>query len=227
LAVDEYEGIDTKIGEGVFKMDLLRMLRESVQAHRQLTWVFAGSHEISELRHAEWPSYLISARTIEVPLFTLSETHLLLTEPLKYSPLLPRDDPRRPHFDVAFWGEGGIERIHAEAAGWPHLVQLIAETIVDLLNQEGAHTVMPDLFQRALSKAVVRGDTVLRQLLENECRLPGEWEYLSQFRRHDLQPPPDDDNVYRSLRRRLMVTEENGQWRLRVPLMQRWLRERG
>ena len=210
LAVDEYEGIDHKIGEGVFPLDLLAMFRESIQSHRQLTWVFVGSHEIGELRHAEWPSYFISARTVEVPLFTLAETRLLLTEPFCYSSLLPHDDPRWPHFEPGTWGERGIENIHEEAGGWPHLVQLLAETLVDLLNQAGERTVSPDLFQRGLSKAVVRGDTVLRQLLENESRLPGEWDYIQGFRRSDTQPPPGEDALHRSLRRRLLVAEENG-----------------
>jgi hypothetical protein len=42
-----------------------------------------------------------------------------------------------------------------------------------------------------------------------------------------LQPPPDDETVYQALRWRLLVEPVNGEWRLRVPLMQRWLRERG
>jgi hypothetical protein len=227
VGLDEYEYLDRKIGEGVFSHDLLALLQTSIQFHRQLTWVFAGSHEITELTHAQWSSYLVSARTIEVSPFIEAETRLLLTEPLKYSPMWPSDDPRRPRFDPASWGEGGIERIHAEAGGWPHLVQLIAETIVDLVNDEGAHQVTPGLLERALNRAIVSGDTVLRQLLQGECRLPGEWDYLSRFRRVDVQPPPNDEAVYQSLRRRLLVAEDDGQWRLRVPLMQRWLHVRG
>ena len=42
----------------------------------------------------------------------------------------------RPSFPPEFWGEGGIDRIHREADGWPHLLQLIAETAVDLVNSE-------------------------------------------------------------------------------------------
>ena len=227
VALDEYEYLDRKIGEGVFTHDLLALVRTSIQSHRQLTWVFAGSQEIAELRHAQWSSYLVSARTIEVSPFTESETRLLLTEPLKHSPMWPPNDPHCPQFDPAFWGEGGIERIHAEAGGWPHLVQLIAETIVDLVNNEGAHQVTPGLLEQALNRAIVSGDTVLRQLLQGECRLPGEWDYLSRFRRVDVQSPPDDEAVYQSLRRRLLVAEDDGQWRLRVSLMQRWLHVRG
>ena len=117
VAIDEYEFLDEKIGEGIFPRELLATIRASIQTHRRIIWMFAGSHDISELSHAQWPSYLVSARTIEMPLFTEAETRLLLTEPLAHSPLFRNDEASRPHFAVELWGDGGIERIHAEAAG--------------------------------------------------------------------------------------------------------------
>jgi len=227
LAVDEYENIDAKIGEGVFPLDLLDTIRESIQSHRRITWIFAGSHEIYELKNAAWTSYLVSARTIEVPSFTLAETRLLLTEPLKHSSLWRDNEAKRPRFDASFWGEGGIERIHAEAGGWPHLVQLIVETIVDVLNNEEASKVTPELMERALDKSIVSGQIVLYQLMHDESTLSGEWEYLAAFRKRETQAPPDDELVAASLRRRLLVEEINGEWRLRVPLMARWLKLKG
>jgi hypothetical protein len=116
LALDEYEQLDVKVGEGVFPHDLLPAIRESIQSHRQITWLFAGSHEITELSHAQWTSHLLSARTIEVPPFALQETRLLLTEPLKHSQLWKTPEAR-PRFSHEFWGEDGIERIHREADG--------------------------------------------------------------------------------------------------------------
>ena len=227
LALDEYEMIDVKIGEGVFPEDLLATIRESIQTHRRITWIFAGSYEITELRHAPWTSYLVSARTVEVPAFTPQETRLLLTEPLKYSSLWEKDHPKRPQFPPEFWGDGGIERIHEESSGWPHLVQLIAETVVDVLNDEGTRQVDASVLERALGRSIVRGHNVFHLLMYRESTIPGEWEYLSAFRHHTMQPPPEDEAVNRSLRRRLLVEEEDGEWRLRVPLMARWLRERG
>ena len=227
LSLDEYENVDLKIGQGVFPEDLLATLRESIQSHRHITWIFAGSHEITELSGAEWASYLVSARTVEVGPFTPAETRLLLTEPLKYSTLWPRDDPSRPRFEPGFWGAGGIERIHAEAGGWPHLVQLIAETTVDLLNDDRRTQVDAEILDRALDKAVVRGHTVLHQLMRGESTLPGEWDYLSAFSSRDSQPPPDDAAIARSLRHRMLVSLDGEAWRLRVPLMDRWLRLRG
>lgn len=223
LALDEYEMIDHKIGEAVFSQDLLATLRESIQRHRRIVWIFAGSHDITELTHASWTSYLVSARTIEVPLFIEDETRALLTDPLRYSPLWRQDDPNRPRFTAALWGYNGIERIHAESGGWPHLVQLIAETVVDLLNEARRDRADDALLERAFDKAIVSGDTVLRELLERDCQYPGEWEYLRGFRLLDAQPPPEDEVIRRALRRRLLVAESAGAWRLSVPLMRRWL----
>jgi len=176
----------------VFPIDLLDTLRESIQSHRQITWVL-----------------------------------LLLTEPLKHSKLWQADDPARPRFAPEMWGERGIERIYDETGGWPHLVQLVAETLVDRMNDAGKGRVDDELFERGLDAAVTAGDAVLSQLLKGESRLPGEWEFLLAFRAHEAQSPPEDDEVRRSLRRRLVVVEDGDAWRLRAPLFRRWLRKRG
>jgi hypothetical protein len=209
-----------------FSLDLLDTLRESIQHHRRIIWLFAGSHEIRELTNAEWPSWFVSLRTVEIEPFSEAETRLLLTQPLQHSELYRECPEARPHFDAAFWGEGGIERIHAEAAGWPHLVQLLAETTVELVNLRGLCGASPALLDEAIAKAMIRGENVLIQLVQNESRLPGEWDWLRGFRSRDTQPPPADEALHRSLRRRLMVVDEGGLWRMRVPQMQRWLRER-
>jgi hypothetical protein len=107
------------------------------------------------------------------------------------------------------------------------LVQLIAETTVDLLKDEDTRQVDASLLERALDMSIVRGHNVMYELMRRESTMPGEWEYLSAFRTRATQPPPDDEALQRSLRRRLLVVEENGDWHLRVPLMVRWLRERG
>jgi len=226
LALDEYENLDRKIGEGVFSEDLLAVLRESIQAHRRILWTFAGSHGIDELRNAPWASYLVSARTLEVGPFEPAETRLLLTEPLKHSSLWSSVEAERPRFEPGFWGAGGIQRVHVEADGWPHLVQLVAETIVDLVNDAGATIVDEALLGRAFDRAVVRGNNVFLEPGEKESHLHGEWDYLTAFRTTEELPPPADEAVGRSLRRRLLVLEEDGRFRLRVPLFARWLRKR-
>jgi hypothetical protein len=107
------------------------------------------------------------------------------------------------------------------------LVQLVAGTAVDLVNEANAKSLERAMLERAADRSIVDGDTVLRQLMRGESELPGEWEYLTGFRSKDEQPPPDDEAIFESLRRRHLIIEGGGMWRLRVPLMQRWLRQRG
>ncbi|MEP7013013.1 MAG: ATP-binding protein [Acidobacteriota bacterium] len=224
LAIDEFENLDRKIGEGVFSEDLLAVLRESMQNHRHLIWTLAGSHRIDELTHAPWASYLVSARTVEVPPFEPAETRLLLTEPLKHSSLWRAAGSEAPRFEPGFWGTGGIERIHEETGGWPHLVQLVAERVVDLVNDGGVNGADERLLDRALDRAVENGYSVFYELIERESALPGELGYLRRFAREETLPIPEDDAVDRSLRRRLLVVPEGNRYRLRAPIMARWLR---
>ncbi len=227
LAFDEYEMLDEKLQEGVFTKDLLATIRESIQSHRRIIWVFSGNADITELTGADWTSYLISVRTVEIPLFTPQETHLLLTEPLKHSTLRPEDKMKSALFWREFWGESGIARVHVESGGWPNFVQLIAETVVALANvsASGAKPVPPALLERALDESVARGRNVFYQLLRAQCRVPGEWMYLSKFSRCESQPPPSDPAVRQLLKRRQLLTETPmGEWRLVVPLMARWLK---
>ena len=151
LAIDEYENLDRKLGEGVFPRDLLDTIRESIQRHRRITWLFAGSHALSELEHAEWSSWFVSLRTVELLPFSEAETRLLLTEPMRHSELWQDDEASRPRFDAAFWGEGGIERIHHETAGWPHLVQLLAERAVYLVNLRGLRACTLEVLDEAIA----------------------------------------------------------------------------
>jgi hypothetical protein len=227
LAIDEFENIDAKIGEGVFSPDLLATIRESVQSHRHLIWVFAGSHRVTMLKNAEWPSYLISVQTIEIPPFSEAETRLLLTDPLRQSPLYARDVERRPRFDSSFWGEGGIAWIHAQTAGWPHLVQLLASGAVDYANESETARLDGSALEEVARRAVVSGDMVLHQLVHGESQSDAERAYIAGFRSKDTQPPPEDEAVFQSLRHREIMAEDGGEWRLKVPLMQQWLRARG
>ena len=227
LGIDEYENIDAKIASGAFPEDLLALLRESMREHRRIFWLFVGSRSSEDLKGAPWTSYFVSTRLLEMPLFDLEETRELLTEPMKSSSLF-KDPAKRPRFALSFWGEGGIERLHEETAGWPHLVQLVAQNAVQLVNQEGRSGLDPELFERVCSKAGSEGSAVFTELLERESRLDGEWDYLYQFRRYEEQEPPADPQIDRSLRRRWLVREtEAGLYRLKVPLMRRWLRQRG
>ena len=227
IALDEYEYLDLMVNKGVIGEDILLAIHESIIAHNSLTWILAGNHHFSELLSEIWGKIADKIEMIEVNEFTFDETRQLLTTPFSMSQLWRNMNSNAPRFETNFWGDRGIEHIHLQAGGWPHLVQLIAEITIDLVNDQNVRHVTPQILESALAKAIVCGDIVLYQLLKGESRLPGEWEYLTGFSNVEMQPPPEDEVLRRSLQHRRLVGEEEGSWRLRVPLMQRWIRERG
>jgi hypothetical protein len=226
IAFDEYENLDVKIGQEVFQKDFLEALRESVQRHHNIAWLLAGSHAIEELPNVPWSSYLVAARTVEAGMFSEEETRILLTDPLRHAPLGEELRQKRVRFNEVFWGPEGPSRVHREAGGWPYLVQLIAGTLVDLNGKGQSRRVADRLLEEALGTAIVRGHSTLYLLMKGECRTPDEWDYLSGFRSQEMQPPPPSV-VFDALRRRRLIVADASGCRLRVPLMQRWLRERG
>jgi len=85
----------------------------------------------------------------------------------------------RPSYPAGFSGDGGIEKIQEEIGGWPHLVQLVAETCVDLLNDEAQSAVNATILEQAFEKSVVRCEAVFYELR-----------------------PPEDEAIARSLKLR-------------------------
>ncbi len=226
LAFDEFETIDLKVGERVFPEDLLRTIRQSIQSHRQIIWLFAGGSDFEELPHAEWASYLVNVQKVEIPLFSEAECRELLTDPLKTERLGGDVGASLPGFDPAFWGDHGVDIICRQTAGWPNFVQLLAQEAVYLANERNITQVDDALLQAAADAAVDSGESAFFRILKTENRFPGEWDYLLGFRANEVQSEPGDDRLRRSLRRRLLVVEENGMWRMRVPLMRHWLIKR-
>jgi hypothetical protein len=227
LALDEYEMLDEKLQEGVLTTDLLATIRESIQTHRRIIWMFSGNADIVELIGADWTSYLISVRTLRVPFFSPDETSLLMTEPLKYSALQDEEKAASALFWKEFWGEDGIAQILLQSGGWPYFVQLIAETAVSLANESapGARVLQTAVMEQALDYAVERGFNTFYQLLKSQSRSDEEWLYLTKFAQIEVQQAPEDPEILRLLKRRQLLMETSDGWHLRVPLMARWLRK--
>jgi hypothetical protein len=82
--------------------------------------------------------------------------------------------------------------------------------------------------ESALDEAVISGQNALSRLMREESQVPGEWEYLTGLRTAEELPAPQDEAVRTSLlRRQIVVPGTDGTWKLRAPLMGRWLRLRG
>ena len=233
IAIDEFEVIDERIGEGMMSERLLGMVRDCIQTHRQIRWLFSGVHHVSELPNARWSSYLTAFQQIEVRPFSAAETHQLLTEPLKFANAFGDRTPPQADFFVKneFWAPGMIERIQHESQGWPALVQGIAKEVVAACNRRKVLQANDALLDEALDAVLTSVDGTLQELLLQQARQEPEKSaslFIRAFRTTEEQSPPAEDAVRQLLQRHeLVVPTASGAWRLRVPLMQRWLEKKG
>ena len=134
--------------------------------------------------------------------------------------------------ETNFWPTALIERIQHETQGWPALVQGVAKQVIALCNRAKVLRPSEEILDGALDEVLRSMDATLLQLLLGSESLQNTEKsaglYLRGFRTTDELPLPADDATRRLLERHeLMTPPHNGQWKLRVPLMLRWLRKRG
>ncbi|HEY5958892.1 MAG TPA: hypothetical protein VIV60_20165 [Polyangiaceae bacterium] len=127
-------------------------------------------------------------------MFALAETRMRLADPMKHAPHREEIRQERPHFEPDFWGPRGIDAIHEQAGGWPHLVQLLAEALLDRVNIRGAARVDDEIYNESIVKALVRGHNVFSQLLTVSARATPSVSTLPSsstvtFRRRPQMPP--------------------------------------
>ena len=137
IALDEYEVMDERIADGAMSKRLLAALRDAIQSHRRIRWLFSGVHHFSELLGAEWSSYLTAFRQVQLRPFSPAETHQLLTEPMKRAQAFGDRTPAMAGFflETSFWPGPMIERIQRETQGWPALVQGVPKQVIARCNR--------------------------------------------------------------------------------------------
>ena len=243
IGLDEYEILDEKIGQGAMTEDVLALVRDAIQQHRRIRWLVSGVHHFSDLTRARWSSYLTAFQVVEMHPFSPEETRQLLTDPLRHAAVFSGRTPPGARFFRDFWHEGAVERIHHESQGWPALAQGIAREVVRLCQAAQALRSTPEILDQALHAVLETMHGTLMELLlqgvpapapgepEPEARATeraaGAW-LLASLRSADAAPAPADDRLRRLLTRHELIADPAApHWRLRVPLMQRWLRERG
>jgi len=227
IALDEYEVIDEKTGTGQLSADILMQIRAAIQHHRQIRWLISGVHHFSEMKHGDWASTFSACQMVEVRPFTAPETHELLTEPLKHARAFGARPLPEQGFFKTFWQPGMIEAIHQESQGWPALVQGLAREVCRACNErnvlEPDEAMLEPAFSRACSSL---NSTLATLLLEQETKEPARSAalWLKTFRTAQEQTPPMDEAVRDLLRRHELIADLSApRWRLRVPLMQRYL----
>lgn len=207
IAIDEYEVLhqilQTRPEEAA---QLLGAIRAWSQSQNKVVLLFAGADFLSELRSPNWSEYFVQAERLLVDYLNRSDSFKLINlVGLKYPKEL-------------------LEKIYQETQGHPCLLQKICREIVTIVNKQGreSRAVTEADYQMALKQALLMPDDGVVNLFWNQfCENRGLKPTVRQILNGEQ---PTDERAILVLEDHQFIVMEDGQWRLRVPLFELWLR---
>jgi AAA+ ATPase superfamily predicted ATPase len=116
LMLDEFEVIERRINEGKLEPSILDYIRSLMQ-HTALRFVFAGTHELAQLRKDYWGIFFNSVRHKNIGLLDRDAAVRLITEPV------------RGFFE---YDELAVQKIMDTTAGHPFYTQYICHAVVEI-----------------------------------------------------------------------------------------------
>jgi hypothetical protein len=232
LALDEFEAVERAVENRKVGKEIYQFLRAKTQ-EPWLTLVFGGLHTLDEMSRDYQQPFYGSYENISVSCLAHKDAWRLITN--------PTDD------FVLNYEPAAVECIIAETGGQPYLVQQICRDALDHLNHE--------LFDLGLTReacitladvvAVVGDDffrrgTVYFDGVWTQASEPDQQELLCSLAQCDepctssqlgtmagMEEPILLQQLRWAERHDILYKTDADRWAFRVPLMQRWIRNRG
>jgi hypothetical protein len=211
IALDEVEGLERGIRERWSDPAFLDFLRAAGDRLRRSRFLLITAHPFSRLG-PHWSDRLISAQTRRIEPLAEEDARTLLTEPVAGFP------------DI--YPPGGVERLLAETARHPYLLQLTAYDLTRRLNDAGRLKATDDDLTAALDQALEENN--LFQNLWDDLTATEQRLLAALAERGELPEASEELNqARRDLAREQLIQRggEEERWRVAVPLFARWIRE--
>ena len=208
LCLDEFEKFDEFV-EATNSRAPLNFLRSVTQNRTRWGLLFSGSHTRDELR-SYWSDYLIGTRTVVLDYLTRDETHGLIRKPVPDFPDIYEDET--------------VEAISNLTQGQPMLTQLLCYEIVEHLNKGKRQKATPEDAEAVIPKAF---ESAYQYFHEFWTTLTDkERNVLLALTKDGSQSETHQDALTRLIRRGVVIQKNEGHI-IRVPLIQRWIKENG
>ncbi len=213
LTFDEFEKLSEAVQSGRLDERVFDELRYLIQHQTRLALLFAGVQTLDELGPA-WSSYFINVKPLPMGYLRPAEAEELI---------------RRPDLGADFklvYADSVVSEIMAQTRCHPYLLQLVCSAIVEESNARVTFQVDLPLLNAALRRALEQGEPYFHNIWHEMAGSDGQ-PFLRQIARSDIPLVlPDQPALARLVRRRIITSTADG-YSVEVPLVQRWLAERG
>lgn len=231
IALDEFEKIEELILANKLDADFLGYLRGLLQMSPKIAFAFAGLHTLEEMTADYFNPLFASVLPIRIGFFTLPETRELLANPAEDFTLDYRPET--------------LNEIYRLTAGQPYLTQLIGFQLVRHYN----HQVFEQGTKRTPIFTPQDLDTVIHHndfFTKGRYYFTGVWNQAAQdapgqqivlkllaekedgcttnsIRRKSNLSQTDIIEALKTLTRHDVVTQNNENWKIIVPLFRQWV----
>ncbi len=207
LAFDEYESLQ----ERIFMSDprqgkmLLEAMRSFSQQQNQIVFLFVGAAQFADLTQPNWDRCFIHAMPLQVDYLCYEDATRLITEPVDLN-----------------YPTAVIERMWTVTQGHPALLQMLCRYLVNIANTESRKDMTLADLEQVISQKIVH---------RNTYALNTFWsEFCSQHQCHSTVEEILDNQPITDKQSRLKLEDygyiipDGKSWKLRVPLLEMWLR---
>ncbi len=211
VAIDEVEAMDA-VGPG--RDDTLDFLRAAGDTLKWIRFLLVGARSPDQLGR-EWTRRLISAMLRQIDYLDESAARELLTH--------PSSEERYNRLFAELYPAGGIDEILAQTACQPCLLQHVMANLVSRLNK--AQRLRADLadIRYAIDDTPNSASSVLVELW---MELEQDAQQALRTLLPDYDGPRAEPKLLRQLKTRGYVVKQADTYKIRIPLFQRWLRQR-
>ncbi|MDM8539789.1 hypothetical protein QUF90_01750 [Desulfococcaceae bacterium HSG9] len=217
LTFDEFEKLGEAIQKGKIDHEILDELRHLIQHQSQMAFLFAGVRTMEDFG-PDWSSYFINIKPIQISYLLPEEGRSLITDP----------DPEA-NFTLKY-DEEVVNQIVEMTCCHPFLVQVVCSAIVEEANAAKINHVDLPLLEKAVIRALQQGEPYFRNIWDEMAGQNGQ----AVLRRiamseESLDLHETDSNIQKALVRmvklKVLTKNDNGTYKVEVPLVKRWILE--
>jgi len=218
ICIDEFEKLGKAMERGDMSTAIFDELRHLSQHRDRLRFIFCGAQTFEELG-PQWTHYFINSKPIEVRYLEPQEARQLLEDP----------DPK---FGLKY-AHGVLDRIIGLTACQPYLVQLVGEAMVKVARTHGTRMIDGPVLDAAIKEALSAGEFYFASLWAETTGRNAEeianGQKLLCILADERELPPLEGHARAALQRlqryHVVVKKDDG-YRIEIPLVARWVRER-
>lgn len=213
LAMDEYDeefGFHHALRQDAARgAALLSRIRAFSQSEKRVVFMFVGATHFSDLPEPKWSKYFVHVHIVRVDYLSEEASLKLIEQPV-------------PGFGLRY--KTGVARhIYQLTQGHPHLLHSICSDLVDYANTKNKNPLShSDLGKILREKTVLKGEQPFTVFWDEFC---AEATMRQTVQKIAKRLPVDHElpEVRRLLEYRYIVPDEEGRYRMRVPLFEEWV----